>query len=81
VVVRDEVVWLYFRNNENTGWTEAWFSGTQVLQILNDRLHKHPAEQRENEITQFIQDLGVRRFLPTTASENPEIVTLHTGPV
>jgi hypothetical protein len=68
VVVRNETVQLHFRNNGPLEWTEAWFSGTQLLQELGRGLYKHPAGGREYEITRFLQELGVARFLPTNVS-------------
>lgn len=66
VVVTNETLQLHFRNNDGNGWTEAWFSGTQLLQLLEKYLIKHSAERREDEIAQFLNQLGVERFLPTS---------------
>jgi hypothetical protein len=70
VVVEDEAVNLHFRNNGTRDWSEAWFSGTQLLQVLDGKLHKHPADRRENEIARFLESLGARNFLPTRAPDS-----------
>jgi hypothetical protein len=84
VVVEDGVVQLHFRNNGANGWTEAWFSGTQLLQELGSKLYKHPADRREHAIARFLQELGVERFLPTSAPDNLGAVdqgrVLEAGP-
>jgi hypothetical protein len=67
VVVKDETVRLHFRNNDGKGWTEAWFSGTQLLQVLGHELSKHAPGRREVEIAEFLRGLGEARFLPTSA--------------
>ena len=67
VMVEDETVQLHFRNNDGKKWTEAWFSGTQVLQVLERELSKHPPGRREDEIAKTLRDLGEMRFLPTSA--------------
>jgi hypothetical protein len=68
VEVRDSAVWLNFSNSlARESWTEASFSGTQLLGCLDRALYKHrngQAEKREREIGQFLADLGVARFLP-----------------
>lgn len=73
VVVKDKIVYLHFRNNKHVGWAEAWFSGTELLQVLDHKLHKHPSEDREYMITQFLQNLGERWFLPSATSESFEM--------
>jgi hypothetical protein len=74
VVVQDGVVHLHFRNtaidrkDPRNRWTEAWFSGTQMLQILGEVLSKHSGDrlqERERKIMQLIEKLGTRQFLPT----------------
>jgi hypothetical protein len=68
VVVQDGAIQLHFQNSAADRWTEAWFSGTQLLQELGNMLHKHQtdtAKTREREIAEFLEDLGIERFLPT----------------
>lgn len=68
VEVRDSKLWLNFSNSsDRESWTEASFSGTQLLAQLDRELHKHrtvQAQEREREIGQFLANLGVARFLP-----------------
>jgi hypothetical protein len=67
VVVRDEVVHLHFRSTTKDDWTEAWFSGTRLIQQLGSVLHKRDgdrAQRREQEIMQFVEKAGTQRFLP-----------------
>ncbi len=68
VVVQEGDVRLYFESSSPDRWTEAWFSGTEVLEMLNVLLYKHrtnAARAREHEITEFLSRLGVGNFLPT----------------
>jgi hypothetical protein len=65
VVVRDEVVYLHFRNATKDDWTEAWFSGTRLIQQLGSVLHKRDgdrAQKQEQAIMQFIEKHGAQRF-------------------
>jgi hypothetical protein len=80
VVVKDGTVQLHFRNNKGQEWTEAWFSGTQLLRVLDRKLNKHPAEKREGQIAQFLEELGIERFLPTSASDNLRALDRAGGP-
>jgi hypothetical protein len=74
IVVRDGVMQLHFQNRIKAtrpeyAWTEAWFSGTQLLQLLGSILYKHDGDralEREREIARFLEALGPRRFLPTS---------------
>ncbi|MFF5249081.1 hypothetical protein ACFY3V_32775 [Streptosporangium sp. NPDC000095] len=68
VEVRNGDVLLHFRNNSADRWTLAWFSGTKLLQELGKTLVKHKGpqiEEREREIAQLLETLGVQRFLPS----------------
>jgi hypothetical protein len=68
VEVDNRAVLLHFTNNASDGWTNAWFSGTQLLRELARLLYKHrtgQAEAREQEIAKLLQTLGRQRFLPT----------------
>ncbi len=69
VVVEDGTVSLHFRNNGTRDWSKAWFSGTQLLRVLDRKLHKHPADRRENEIARFLESLGTGTFLPIRAPD------------
>lgn len=72
VEVREDDVRLHFGNSSaGEGWTEVWFSGTQLLKQLDSVLYKHQTErteEREREIGQLVADLGVGRLLPSTPS-------------
>jgi hypothetical protein len=72
VVVTDGVIRLHFSNNKSGDWIKAWFSATQVLDELNRELYKHPPDEREDEISLFLQELGPERFLPTAAHADPD---------
>lgn len=69
VRVQERDVRLHFESSSLDRWTEAWFSGTEVLEELNLLLHKYRtdlAEAREREISWFLTGLGVEKFLPTS---------------
>ncbi len=77
VEVRSDEVALHFRNSTpvrgfkprhggEEPWTDAWFSASEILKILEDRLYKHRnrrATARETEIAHLIAILGFERFL------------------
>jgi hypothetical protein len=78
VVVRDDVVHLHFRNSTKDGWTEAVFSGTQLIQQLSSVLHKRDgdkSQRQEQAIMQFIEKVGAQSFLPATSADNASTAT------
>jgi hypothetical protein len=78
VVVRDDVVHLHFRNSTKDDWTEAVFSGTQLIQQLSTVLHKRDgdkSQRQEQAIMQFIEKVGAQSFLPATSADNASTAT------
>jgi hypothetical protein len=68
VEVGGDDVRLHFSNSSaGENWTEVWFSGTQLLKLLDRVLHKHRGErteEREQEIQRLLTTVGIGRFLP-----------------
>ena len=67
VIVHNGIVELHFTNNSDSErWTEAWFSGTQLVEVLGNALIKHPgAAERERKVAKLLEELGEKRFLPS----------------
>ena len=67
IIVHDDRVELHFKNNKVAeNWTEARFSGTQLINVLGAELVKHPrTTDRGREVRRFLDDLGKKRFLPS----------------
>jgi hypothetical protein len=80
VVVEDGAVQLHFRAYKDDSWTEAWFSGTQLLQVLARILFKHPPNGREDAIALILEELGPKRFLPTGVADDLGVVDRAQGP-
>ena len=53
-------------SGEEDAWTDAWFSASEVLKVLEGRLYKHRSSRvavREAEIQRLLSTLGFERFL------------------
>lgn len=71
--VSNRAVLPHFTNSAAGDWTAAWFSGTDLLRILDRLLYKHhttQAAQREQKIADLLRALGEEGFLPMPRANN-----------